>query len=200
LNETAGKPQVPSEKGAGASTPQPVQPAPAPAAPATSEEPASSDDPPTSDEHPAEDPVMSTDALWMGKIAKVSSGRFGGTNCNYTATLSDITVKVTLDPMGKVKTAEVTGKMSESRTSACSSKPLSSNLHTYTFAPVGEPSADAEIKLAPASSNQPRAELVLTRSVVAGDTMKSTLWWHRIDATASMNWTMQSEAALHVAK
>jgi hypothetical protein len=149
-------------------------------------------------EAPAAEPPapLANDVVWLGRLAKIAPVDFGGAPyCKYTVTFTDLTLKVTMDSEGNVKSTVATARMTETTGASCPHKPIAANTQTFSYM-TDQPSAELVVKMAGGTANKPSSELGFSATPGGADKMLAKISLHRTGVTAPIEWTVKSDITL----
>ncbi len=150
---------------------------------------------PDREPRPETPPASNRPTTWTGALPATPVVTFGGSGyCTYAVQFTDVEVSITRDANGVITSSTVEGTFKETTVSECGQSVIPTHVHTYSFG-GGQPSTGGGISLTPASTNEPRAKLILTPSSDGGNP-RAQLEWKRIDIGAPLDWSLNAEVAL----
>lgn len=145
-------------------------------------------------------PPSPTMTRFYGSLPATSPVSFGGAGgvCAYEITFRNVTVDVRQGASGQITTAVVKARMEEVDVpkGSCATPVIPPNAQTFTFVSAAKGSGDSVVvKLAGASTNAPRADLVMEVSPQA-PAATAKLAWKRTDGAAQTSWTVPATIPL----
>jgi hypothetical protein len=144
------------------------------------------------------DAPVETPTMYKGNVAQTSPPvLFGGPppNCGYSATLTQIAIKLAILPSGRVTGGTVQDLYVEGTDANCQGPPAPLTIMNFTFTSATPSPTGMTLKFQEEAGNKPGASLVIELSVVTS-AYQTRLTFHRTDLGPPLDWTVVTTAAL----
>jgi hypothetical protein len=131
-------------------------------------------------------------APYKGTQAETSPAMFGGTPyCNYTITLKQIEIDLSMLPSKQASSGRVQALNVEGTDASCPNGVIPPTIANYTLSASAPSSGGTTLTFQGAPDNQPQASLVANLTPT-GTQYTAVLTFHRTDQIPQLNWTVQT--------
>jgi hypothetical protein len=139
---------------------------------------------------------------YVGHLPMTSAVPFGGSGyCNYTETMKPVVIDVSLDAMMNLKWMVVDSTSVEAIVGTCQFQPLPPRDLGYEYPgdpQPPQPGGTYAPTLPAIAANQVAATIAVTLTPESTTSYASTIRWHRTDAAAVLNWTVNTPGPVDV--
>jgi hypothetical protein len=145
---------------------------------------------------------MSGLVRYIGQLPMTSTTPFGGAPfCKYTVTMKPVVIDVSIDEMMNLKWMVVDNTMIEALVGTCGAPALPATLEGYEYPGDPQPPQTGGTyapTLNALAANSPTATIAVTLTPESTTSFASTIRWHRTDAAALLDWTVNTPGPVDV--